>query len=258
MKCPELRRWLLKAEDPDRLSAEARVHLAGCPRCRRLYQHLHRIEQNVPVLPVPASTTRADFLQQFLAPPPPPVVTPSVAARSPVRPWRYLSAVAAAVLFLAISVAVFFAFRSPPESPPQVARPSRPLLDSLFERDLRLARATTPRERVEVLAALADDLQGETRLLAPDADVADLDALAQMYGDVVRDGIVPRARELDLPPAERRELLRQVADRLAETAGDADRRSKQVPESASALRAIALAARDGDGVLRQMIQEERP
>jgi hypothetical protein len=258
MKCPEFRRRLLKAEDPGRLPAEVRGHLAGCPRCRRLYGHLRQLELDVSELPVPPTSARAGFLEHFLAPPPPPVVTRPVVSAPRLSPWRYLTAAAAAVLFLAAAGLVMFAFRPGPDNVPHPVSASRPLLNSLLERDLRLARATTQSERVEALAELADDLHGETEFLAPEANAADLQALASLYGEVIREGIVPRARDLDLPAEERRQLLTRIADHLTEAARTADQRAEQVPASASALQAIAKAARDGDGRLRQMIQEERP
>jgi hypothetical protein len=258
MNCQALQRWLLKADHPGRVPAEVRDHLADCAACRELQRRLLLIEQHVPLMPVPPSEARADFLHKFLAPPEPPLVVRPRVAAPPVRLWGYLAAAAAILLFLGTTAVVFYLIRPNPVEPgaaPVASHARPPLLDTLLERDLRLARATTQRERVEALADLAEDLHGETQLLAPEANPADLDALARLYADVVREGIVPRAR--DLAPTERQEVLARVARRLSETATAADRRSHQVPASARALEVIARAAREGDGELRKILQEKR-
>jgi hypothetical protein len=130
------------------------------------------------------------------------------------------------------------------------------LLEKLLERDLRLANAATQRERVEALADLADDLQGETRELALDAEEADLKTLSELYGQVVREGIVARAQAL--PAAERREVLAPIADRLLKAGKAAEILAQNVTsDSAKSLKAIAKAAGDGHREL-VMLQEDKP
>jgi hypothetical protein len=260
MNCRSLQRWLLQAEDPVRLPAEVREHLLECPACRRLQSRLVRIEQHAGRLPVPPSTAKADFVREFLAPArgagfQPAAGAPGRLEAYPTRPWRYVAAAAAAVLFLVGAGLALLALR--PHTTPNETAPivNRPLLDSVLERDLRLAKAATQRERVEALAELAGDLHTETQILAPAATAEDLDALAQLYAQVVRDGLVPGA--WSVPQTERREVLGPIARRLAETATAADQRARQVPASAPALLAIAQAARDGDGALRKLIPEEK-
>jgi hypothetical protein len=241
MTCQTLHRWLLEAEPRRRMPAELRAHVADCPRCQRLQHYLRRIEQNLALVPVPPTTARSAFLREFLAPAGPPIVAAPVVAPPPARSWRYLAAVAAAVLVLIGSGVIFYALRPDAETvaPAPVAR--RPqLLDNLLERDLRLAQATTQRERVEALADLADDLHGETQFLTLEANPTDLDTLARLYAQVVREGIVPRAR--DLPAAQRRSVLVRIAERLLETASAADRRSKEAPAYAAVLNTIAIAS----------------
>jgi hypothetical protein len=253
MNCETLQRRLLKAEHPTRLPAQVQAHLASCPACREWQRQLVQLEEYVGHLPVPPSTAKTELVRLLSA--------RSAAASGPAAArswnWRLPAGLAAAVLLLAIGSWLLYLLRpaSPPGDNSRVA--NRPLLDNLLERDLRLANAATQRERVEALADLADDLQGETRELALDAEVADLETLSQLYGQVVRDGILARAEAL--PAAERREVLRPIADRLLKAGKAADTLAQEVTSDvARPLKAIAQAAGDGHGKLQALLQEDKP
>jgi hypothetical protein len=256
MKCETIQRRLLKAESPTRLPAEMQAHLTTCAVCREWQRQLVQLEEYVGRLPVPASTAKAELLKLLssraagIAAPAPPVV------RS--WSWRLPAGLAAAVLLLAVGGWLLSLMRPAaprPDHPTVAARP--PLLDNLLERDLRLANATTQRQRVEALADVADDLQEETRALALDASGDDLESLARLYGQVVREGIIAGAQTL--PRAERRAVLSSIAERLVKTRAAATRLAKEVTsDSARSLQAIAAAAEEGDRDLRAIFREDLP
>jgi hypothetical protein len=132
-----------------------------------------------------------------------------------------------------------------------------PLMTRLMACDLKLAEADNPRQRVEALAALADELQGETRILASTAGTKDLKTLARLYERVIRDGVVVRAR--DLPAELRRPVLKTIADRLDRTDRDLKELAlEERPESAEPLRQIAAAAQEGGIRLRVLMGKETP
>jgi hypothetical protein len=123
-----------------------------------------------------------------------------------------------------------------------------PLLAKLMQRDLVLASARTSEERIRTLADLADDLHGETQVLAPLAPAKDLGALAQLYQEVVKDGIVKQAQSLH--GTERRRVLDPIAQRLALAGREAARWAGEVPaDSGEPLRAMAAVARTSSAEL---------
>jgi hypothetical protein len=253
MNCDLVQRRLLKAESPTRLPDSLQAHLADCPTCREWQRQLVQLEGYVNQLPVPASPAKAELLRLLSSPAAATTAWPARRTWS----WRLPAGLAAAVLLLAVGGWLLYLLRPAPPAPEVPHEVQRPLLDNLLERDLRLANATTQRERVEALADLADDLQGETRALALDADVSDLESLSLLYGQVVRDGIVPRAQAL--PAAERRAVLTPIAERLGKARHQAEHLALDVPpDSAKPLKAIAAAAGDADRDLRALLGEDRP
>jgi hypothetical protein len=142
---------------------------------------------------------------------------------------------------------------------PQVAKPEPvlpdPLVAKLLEHDLRLAAAKTPGERLKVLADMAGVLHAETQKLARAADAEDLNVLAKEYRRVVRDGVAARAR--DVPVEQRRDVLRPVAEHLADASRSAERLARMVPKAAEPLHLIASAASDGQGQLHSLLKEAR-
>jgi hypothetical protein len=275
MNCTVIQRRLLESERPGSPPAELEEHLAVCLSCQKWQQRLVQLEHHVPVLPIPVTSARATLLGQIAALP---VKQKSQAQESkdsgqhanrqaaPVRSrvpdlsvprrWGSLAAgAAAAVLLLGLS---WWMLQGPGGTAMQDASKKNaavpdPLLACLLQRDLRLAEAKTTRERVEVLAGLADDLNAETQNLARTADADDLQELARQYQRVVEDGVVLRAR--DLPARERLQVLHPIAARLARAGHDAESLAMEVPSAAGPLHRIADAARAGDGQLRGLLQE---
>jgi len=130
------------------------------------------------------------------------------------------------------------------------------LLADLLQHDVRLAKANSPRERIEELANMADRLHGTAQTLAADADAEDMARLAALYRRVVHDGVVKQA-ELKLPPDQRKQILDPIASRLAHTREEAERLAQVAsPETASPWRALALAAREGSDKLEALMRRE--
>jgi hypothetical protein len=277
---------LLGNEKPDRVSADLAAHLKNCAACRKWQRRLVHLERNVGLLPVPAAPRgKAAFVSQFLAGELQPasaeqeISVKSLNGTTSVQVWRFEKLAAAlrstlhapratlnsfpaparrriaAVLAASLLFLAFGLWSSGP-SGPFTPKPPDPLLASMVERDLRLAAAKLPGERVETLADLADDLQGSTRNLINDGQPEDLIALAQLYQQVVHDGIVAQAQAL--PPEERARLLEGIAKRLVDAAEEAERQAKVLPESSKIpLIIIARAAREGDRSLRSIMREGR-
>jgi hypothetical protein len=138
-----------------------------------------------------------------------------------------------------------------PKKPPVLVK-SPALMAKLMEYDLKLAAPKSARERVETLAAMADALQEETKILARSAKPAELLKLAQLYRQVIHDGVVVRAG--DLPMDQRQEVLVVVTRQLARTEAEAKKLAKQVPAAKAAFDEIADASRAGDLQLHKLME----
>ena len=263
MNCTTVQTRLLGAEQPARPAAAVREHLEQCPACRAWQRRLVQLEGQIPQLQVPPSEARDRLVRQFLeaaAAGPPPVREPAaapawarlrLALARPGAKERALQKLALAFA-LAAALAVFaLGWWAWPHQQPSVTHPGNDYLTALRgERDQRLARAHTARERVQALAALVDDLQARVREHVADADK--LDVLAGFYAEVVQDDLVRHAR--DVPGAERVSLLHEIADRLKRAESEASRLEAEWTQTASArpLHDIAVAARSGERSLRAL------
>jgi hypothetical protein len=281
MKCRTCRQHLLTSDNPALPAREVADHLSGCPDCREWQRRLLRIEDIVARIPVPPSQPPELLLRRILGQQAAP---PALPARPRSR-WLVLGGAGLAAAAVLIATGIFLGDwlartvrRGPHRSegpaplarvPQKQARPAQkdrapagpavadPLVARLLACDLNLAQADTPRQRVENLAALADELQGETRALADVAGPDDLRALAGLYERVVRDGVVARAGSL--PAAERRPVLAPIADRLERTRRDLQELARAArPASADTLRQLAEAAGAGDSRLRALMGEQTP
>jgi hypothetical protein len=145
--------------------------------------------------------------------------------------------------------------RTPEDHLDEVAEVDQELVTRLADLDVRLAEADTPRKRVEALADMAESLRQQGQALRRADDGAEeMGEVARLYEQVVREGVVARARQL--PPAERRQVLDPIVRRLAR----AERESRRLagrpdtPAPGPLLR-IADAARQGDRELRDLMEE---
>jgi len=274
MNCAKSEHCLLSCERPEQPPTEVRRHLAQCPACRALQRRLVEVEQHLPRLPVPPAPGRAAFLARVRAgdiPAAGPADTSPKRQRGdgPVagapgschRPAgslphtlkeRALRKVALAFALAAALAAFALGWWAWPHDSDPAGR--SPIAARQQQRDRLLAQAHTPRERVEVLAGLADRLQREARQLTLPTDGDQLRVVARFYREVVHDNLLEHARQL--PPDERPAVLGTVAEQLNGVDSEVQRLlTNQVPDSSKeSLRDIALASRESHDLLRALLR----
>lgn len=262
MNCQTVQNKIIAEPDPRLLPERLRLHVAGCAACRAWAEQAARLEALIEQLPAPAapSAKKAVLVGKLERGEPiiaRPVATPGAArTRRESRVVEFvrnnalvMGGLAAAVLLAWGAWALFPRNGSKPE---MVAIPEDPFLKKMVERDVALARAATPAERLQALAGMAGDLSAQARGLARVASPEELRDLARWYDKVVRDGIVKQAENLPSrtqTPAEeqaRSAALGALSRQLGETAAETDQLLGSVPpESKPALQKIADTARDG-------------
>ena len=263
MNCEVMQRRQLAGDRLDQPSAEVCAHLAACPACQEWQRQLLYLEQQIPLLPVPETAGKDELIQRILAMPPLPL-TPKVELPSRrsilsikdrgLRKLALACGLAAALVMFAIGSWVGRQVE-PPQRPRRTPA-TDPLVAKLMQRDLRLAGARTPFQRVEALAGLVDDLHTEARALAHAVSAEELAAFAEWYQEVLGKGLVKQAEVLarTLPPEERTRVLEPIASQLLRAGNDIEQLAGEVaPASAEALRMMVAAARNGDSRLRELI-----
>jgi hypothetical protein len=246
MKCRQIQKTLLATSGRRKLSSEVSAHVDACDDCRRWQDRLTEIDQAVKQIRVPTSATaRSNFVQTLLSE----TATPSSKwyHQLPGRPWQrvVVAACASVMLILVWSGALT---REGPAGKRE-SDPADPLLATMMQRHNELATAPTTNMRLQTLTRLSEDLDSETRNVARIAGTEDLQALANLYEDVVKKGIVVQAD--DVPADDRPKLLTEIADRLFRTSQAAELLAADVPPgSADPLRRISRIARDANTLLR--------
>jgi hypothetical protein len=261
MSCDVTRRNLLNAERPDRPPAALRPHLAECPSCRDWLHNLTELEARVPLLPVPPSdAAKARLLKQLRETPLVPeslrVVAPELPFTPPkergLRKLAVALALAAAVVLFAVGLSLWPRHPNAPQTVPGVAEKSP--IDAVAQmqgvRDRGVAKARTPRERVEILAEFADNLLREAR--NPDALPSGerLEQLARVYEETVQEKLLKQARAI--PPGVQRALLPRLAGDLGRTESEFSRLAAGAPAAAVHLQRIAAAAKKGNQELLRL------
>ncbi len=259
MTCDAVRNRILALADPRDVPDALRGHVAGCAACERWWHGVARLEGLLERLPAPpAAAAKAALLGDLAAARPAARRRPAEVAPeggSPRKTGRYLAALAASV---AVVGGVWVFTRGPGQVAIIPTPPKHALLESVVQRDLALARAGTPAEKLAALGGLADDLHAETRDLARVAPADDLKKLALWYDDVVQKGLVRQAERVAatphaMTPADRVALFTGLAARLSDAGAEADRLSNEVPPGATGpLKRMAATARDGQQKLRQL------
>jgi hypothetical protein len=269
MTCQTIQNRILALPDPRHLPEPFRTHLDACPACLGWWQQAVRLErllEHLPAPPAPADK-KAALLDDLTSAGPVIKSIPalargsgrsSLAAVLALPGLKYAAGLAAAVL---VAVGGWLAVR--PGKNETVVRPTppkHPLLAKVVQRDLALARAKTPAQRLEALGGLADDLSAETRGLARVASEDELRDLSGWFKKVVDDGIVKQA---DLLPAltmsreQKKALLDGLVEKLTDAGRKADQTAKEAPPHAQpALKSIADTARDGEARLRAILARE--
>jgi hypothetical protein len=260
MNCDTTRRQLLASLQPEKPSAEARAHLALCPACRSLHRRLVQIERQLPLLPVPPSAARDALLQTILeepAPAPEPLPAP---ARPTVRlPWQasrgsreggrqklaLAFALTAALVVIAVTLLLW----------PQASPSSRQgmFAELQKQRDDRLRAARTPRQRVETLAKLADEVMATAHRHSGDA--RRMAQVADFYRELVREDLPRHAEKMPTTPEESKALaaVAECIRRHESAALQLAAKLKNGPPTVLAsLNRIATAAREGSAHLRAL------
>jgi len=265
MNCSQCQRQLLEENS----GPEVEAHLAECMACRQWHKMLMQVESHVPLLPVPESLRKTQLQEELIhgaatTPETIPLHVPTAPARPFIRiSWRELAVVggglAAAGVLIACGIFLGNMLSPPRNSNPPVVQGNnkekeKTLAGKLIELDMQLAQSDNTRERVETLAKLAENLQGESRSLAQVAGPKELQTLAKLYSKVVEEGLVQRARKL--PAADRREVLDPILSQLMIAKKDAEEMAQKAPaESAVPFQVIAAAARNSDLQLRKLMEE---
>ncbi len=65
MKCPVVKRYLCRLENPERPCQAVRDHLIHCGGCRKVQEGLLQLENQVRLLPIPESDAKLPFLSLF-------------------------------------------------------------------------------------------------------------------------------------------------------------------------------------------------
>ncbi|HEV3202955.1 MAG TPA: hypothetical protein VGY77_01160 [Gemmataceae bacterium] len=279
MNCQDFRNLLLVDEDPCRPASAVQAHIQVCEDCRKWQNRLNQLERNVPLLPIPTSDAKANVLRLFRSEIPMMEKPASVEANGnpefsgpivssdtvrfqlrkliPRHRWYAAAGVAAALLVLIFDALVLWNPHGPVVKETKKDSPKDAFLANLMDRNLRLAEAKSPHKRLEALADLADDLQTHTRKIIRKAQAGDLQQLARLYEQVIREGIGRSAKEVS--PGQRLQVLKPIAERLTRAGRDAGGMASDVPdESAGALRLIASAAKKGGDELRVLFGEQLP
>ena len=267
MTCQTIQNKVLALPDPRQVPEPLRDHLDGCAACQAWWRQAVRLErllENLPT-PTPPADKKAVMIDELTTAGPVIKSVPAAARRANGNRFaavfgtstaKYVAGLAAAIL---VGVGGWQLFK--PAGSPVVAKesPRHPLLEKVVQRDVALAKAGSPAERLDVLGGLAEDFATEARSLARVGSAEDLDELARWFDKVVRDGIGQQADHL--PPgmnrADKKALLDRLTAKLAETGQEADRAIPTAPpQSKAALEKIKYSARDGQAKLREILARE--
>jgi hypothetical protein len=252
MNCAIVQNRLLSCDRPDLPPVDVKGHLVECPVCRAWHRRLVRMEQQLVELPVPPSLTKQAFLRGLVAEPPaaePPAVAPQIVLLRPQGPapkeralQKVAVAFALAAAMLLFSVGWWAWHYTPGASRGSVAALQQYREELGRRLDERLARAGTPKRGVEAMDELAEVLQREAQELARGDERERLAELSRFYAQVVREQLLPFARQL--PAGDRTDVLNPVVRRLAAAESELERLAAERAAHAEPLRAIAAAAHE--------------
>ncbi|VTU00671.1 unnamed protein product [Gemmataceae bacterium] len=260
MNCQTVRNKILALPDPRHVPDAFRSHVDACAGCRAWAELAGRLEGLVAQLAAPAGPAdkKAALLAKLRTQP----ATVEVAREEPatLRAWVKQNATLVGGLAAAVLVA-FGAWATIGKNGPKPdlaeKTPRDPFLEKMVQRDVALARAATPAQKLVALGGLADDLSAEARGLARIASPDELKDVARWFDRVVKDGLVPRAKDLTTDagstPAERKAQLADLAARLGHAADEVKKASGEVPPDAKpVLERIADTARFGQKKLQDL------
>ena len=262
MNCQSLQNRILALPDPRQLPENLREHLDACSGCLAWWKQAVRLERLLTQLPAPPAPAdkKAALLDELTAAGPviksvPAIERRSFFARMPSLPLKTIAGLAAAVL---IVVAGWMMTRPGTGTTVQAKEsPRDPFLEKIVQRDLALAQAKSPDQRLEVLGGLADDLSSEARSLSKVANPEELRDLSSMFQKVVNEGIVAQVQKMpehSMTQTQKQELLHKLTTKLAEAGQKADQAAHESPPHAQVpLKAISDTARDGQATLKKFL-----
>ncbi|WP_439629167.1 hypothetical protein [Gemmata sp.] len=260
MNCQTVQNKILALPDPRHVPDALRSHVNACAGCRAWAELAGRLEGLVAQLTAPAAPAdkKAALIAKLRTQP----ATVEVATEGPAtfRTWVKQNAALVGGLAAAVLVAVgawAMLGRNGPRPDVELASPRDPFLEKMVQRDVALAKAATPAQKLQALGGLADDLSAEARGLARIASPDELKDVARWFDRVVKEGVVPRAKDLSSDagstPAERKAQLADLATRLGHAADEVKKASGEVPPDAKPiLERIADTARFGQKKLQDL------
>jgi hypothetical protein len=269
VNCDTIHRRLLSLERPDQPPADVRGHLASCPACRAWHRRLVDLESQASHLPVPPPRQKTAFLERLrngagvdTAPtllrfdPPRPRLESTQRERGRQK-MAVAVALAATLLLVTLAVLLWTRGGTPPAPTPPGPTIS-PLADRL-EKSARWALAKTPRQRLEVLSDLADEVHDNARKIAQGDSLKEIDKEVRLYREIIDRMTSTEARELKRD--ERVAVLKPLSERLARAESEAKQlalklsTNDRLAAAVAPLRELAAAAHDGDQKIRALIQE---
>jgi hypothetical protein len=270
MNCQAIQNKILTLPDPRVIPDALRDHVAGCADCRVWAKQAARLEsllENLPVPPAPGNK-KAEMIDDLtggnLAFPRPLSVPARESLSGSILKFldenrMVIGGLAAAIL---VVLGGWLLTRSGNTPGPTIAAASEdPFLKKMVRWDVALAKAETPKRRLEILGSMADGLSTQTRSLARVANGDELRDLARLYDKVVRDGMVKQADKMSVATltiserAERKQQLDAIAALLADTANQAEKMTDVPQDAKPALQKIAKSAREAEEKLRKLANE---
>jgi hypothetical protein len=141
-------------------------------------------------------------------------------------------------------------------APVAAAHRNNPFLGKIVQRNIELAKAETPAKKLQILGWLAADISDEARSLSRAASPEQLQDIARLFDNTVKDGIVKQAEKLSpqaLTPKELKDEFGALATKLAGVATETEKMLNEVsPEAKPALQRIVDRARDGQKKLAEL------
>jgi hypothetical protein len=262
MICKDVQLRLLSSERPDLPPVDLKGHLVTCASCRALHRRLVRLEQQLPLLPVPPAPVPAALLSKILDAPKPveaPAEAPILIRQRPklvLIKERGLRKLALAFALAAAMVVFAIGWWAWPHAGPGPLPDTNVAYQWKQEFDQRVTQLDkevgTPSERVKIVADLEVKLRGQVETLAL---ANDRDGLAQLAGDycrLIRDHLLKIAPTV--PVDLRQGVLQDVVKVLVLAESEFKRKaSDEFKSFAGPLGEMALAAQEGLQSLRNLV-----
>ena len=241
MNCQTLRDRLLAALNPANVGPAARRHLHDCADCSAWHGRLVALEKDLPRLHVPpALDAKAALLHSIQRGPTPAdglIRLNRPANTTPkergLRKLAASMALVAALALFAIGYAVW------PHNG-NVVTPTDPLAGRYAERDRRLAGAQSPRQKVDVITGLSEEIRREA-LNKGDKDQRT--HLVRFYSHLVQEDLPTYARGLS--EQERSATIYEILAQLNRAEVEIDQLARDPSTGSEDLLALAAAAREG-------------